>query len=267
MFGKLIGGLLGLITFSLPGAIIGLFIGHQFDKGFKNLRQSDSPEAIKALQESFFNTTFTLIGYLAKADGRVTQEEITLTEQLMAKMELNADNKREAIRLFKIGATPEYNPNELIAQFNTVCGARVQLKRTLMLYLFNTALADGEFSQAEEIKLREIAQALEISTFVFEQLLKMIKAQASFSGGQYQQHHHQQQAPTQNELDAAYEALGVQASATDSEIKKAYRKLMSEYHPDKLMGQGVPEDMIKVATERSQEVQTAYDIIKKHRKK
>jgi len=61
--------------------------------------------------------------------------------------------------------------------------------------------------------------------------------------------------------------LKVSEAASDTEIKKAYRKLISEYHPDKLMGQGVPEDMIKVATERSQKVQTAYDLIKKTRKK
>ena len=65
----------------------------------------------------------------------------------------------------------------------------------------------------------------------------------------------------------AYEALGITEQTSDKDAKRAYRKLMSEYHPDKLMGQGVPDDMIKVATERSQEVQAAYDLIKKSRKK
>ena len=67
-------------------------------------------------------------------------------------------------------------------------------------------------------------------------------------------------------MDDAYKALGVSADSTDQEVKKAYRKLISQYHPDKLMGQGVPEDMIKVATEQAKEVQLAYDLISKSRK-
>ena len=66
-------------------------------------------------------------------------------------------------------------------------------------------------------------------------------------------------------IDAAYQALGVSKDDSDAEIKKAYRRLVREYHPDKLMGQGLPEEMIKEATVRSQEIQTAYDLIKKNR--
>ena len=68
------------------------------------------------------------------------------------------------------------------------------------------------------------------------------------------------------QLDDAYAALGVAASASDKEVKQAYRKLMSQHHPDKLAAQGVPEDMMKVATEKAQEIQAAYDLIKTARK-
>jgi DnaJ like chaperone protein len=67
-------------------------------------------------------------------------------------------------------------------------------------------------------------------------------------------------------LDSAYKALGVQATSTDAQVKRAYRKLISENHPDKLIGQGMPEDMVKLATERTQEIQTAYDCIVNSRK-
>ena len=66
-------------------------------------------------------------------------------------------------------------------------------------------------------------------------------------------------------LDNAYKALGVTSESSDQEIKRAYRKLMSQYHPDKLMGQGVPPDMIAVATEQAKEIQLAHDLIKKVR--
>jgi DnaJ like chaperone protein len=260
--GKLIGGVIGYYSFGIFGAFAGAYVGHMFDQAFYKFRQDESPEVLQAIQTTFFNTTFTLIGYLAKADGRVSEEEIDETQKLMEKMGLTADHKREAIRLFKVGADPDFNPDATLHTFREFCGNRPQLKQMLIVYLINTALADGTLDDKEESALRDIAKGLQFSHLAFEQLLRMVRAQESFSGNHYQTH-------TQNHSDAlamAYEALGVDKSISDKDLKRAYRKLMSEYHPDKLMGQGVPDDMIKVATERSQEVQAAYDLIKKSRK-
>jgi DnaJ like chaperone protein len=66
-------------------------------------------------------------------------------------------------------------------------------------------------------------------------------------------------------LDDAYKALGMSKDSTDAEVKRAYRKLISQYHPDKLIGQGMPEDMIAMATEQAKEIQVAYDLVKKSR--
>lgn len=263
IFGKIIGGLIGFSSFSIVGAIAGVYIGHLFDRAFVKFRQSESPEVLQAIQTTFFETTFTLIGYLAKADGRVSEEEIDETQKLMEKMGLTADHKREAIKLFKAGSAPDFNPESTLHTFRELCGHRTQLKQILMVYLVNTALADGEFDEKEEIALRHIAKSLAFSHLAFEQLLNMIRAQGSFSGSHYQQ---SQAGTDTHSLATAYTALGVNEDTSDKDIKRAYRKLMSEYHPDKLIGQGVPDDMIKVATERSQEVQAAYDLIKKYRK-
>ena len=111
---------------------------------------------------------------------------------------------------------------------------------------------------AEQRTLDRIGHLLGFSHAHIAQLLRMAQAQ-----GQFHQAPGSQGSITR--VEVAYEALGVEASATDAEIKRAYRKLISENHPDKLIAKGVPDAMIRLATEKSQEIQSAYEVIKKHR--
>jgi len=141
-------------------------------------------------------------------------------------------------------------------EFMSVCGQTNSLKQMLLVYLIVMAFSDGHLHPSEEILLKEIAQKLGYSQSEFLNILAMITNQTHFSSGQ---------ADTASSLVDAYKALGVSRESSDMEVKKAYRKLMSQYHPDKLMGQGMPEDMIAVATAQAQEVQVAYDLIKKSR--
>lgn len=268
--GKLIGVVLGYLMLPPLGAFIGLFIGHLFDKGYQLSHLRASPERLQAIQDCFFETTFTLLGHLAKADGRISEQEIAQTEALMAQMGLTAEHRKAAINLFKQGADAGFQVDQQIAGFRETCGNQANLIQMLVVYLVNVALADGDFDPAEEAIVRRVAGGLGIPQFAFDRLIQMIKAQNAFRGG----HYHEQAygggvhaAPSANALNLAYEALGVSSDSSDAEIKRAYRKLMSQYHPDKLTGQGVPQDMINEATERSQEIQAAYDLIKKFRGK
>lgn len=83
---------------------------------------------------------------------------------------------------------------------------------------------------------------------------------------QWKSHSYETFNKTNNLMDEAYEALGAKASMTEAEIKKAYQRLASQFHPDKLVGQGMPPDLIATATERFKKIQAAYDYIKKHRR-
>jgi DnaJ like chaperone protein len=266
MKGKIIGALVGVWLLNIPGFFLGLIAGHFYDS-LQRLTRGHfvhlSAEQRAAIQHSYFETTFKLLGYLAKADGHVSKAEVSHTEELMSRMGLSAAQRQEAIQLFKQGSAEGFSLSATLIQFNQICGKQPRLKQTLLSYLITLAMADGNVDAQERNALLEIANGLGIPSFVFEQLLSMIQAQASFhqQGGSYGG----TRESTAGNLDKAYQALGVEASASDTEIKKAYRKLISENHPDKLIGQGMPEEMIKLATERSQEISSAYELIQKSR--
>ncbi|HEX7762638.1 MAG TPA: co-chaperone DjlA [Cellvibrio sp.] len=249
--------LVGLVGVLLGGLLGVLFLLWRRHKNTPKLTAQQREQ----IQTTFFNSVFLLLGYLAKADGRVSETEVELTEALMVKMGLTPDHRREAIRLFKNGTAADFDFDATIAEFKRVCGVSPNLNNMLLVNLINLAMADGVLDQQEAQILRQLAEKLGFSSVAFEQLLRMLNAQDAFNRerGSYQQ------AVRGDALTLAYQALGVDKTATDAELKKAYRKLMSEYHPDKLIGQGMPEDMIKAATERSQEIQSAYDLIKKSR--
>jgi DnaJ like chaperone protein len=89
----------------------------------------------------------------------------------------------------------------------------------------------------------------------------MVAAQASFAGGRERQQYQSQRS----KIADAYRAIGVSPDVDNRELKRAYRRLMSENHPDKLSARGVPKEMVDVATERSKNITTAYDLIKEFR--
>jgi len=264
--GKLLGAFLGFSSGGFFGALLGLFVGSIFDRAFNQFKHGPSADQREQAQVHFIKTLFTLLGYLAKADGRVSEEEIAQTEQVMNKIGLTADHRREAIQRFKQGSQQDFNIDALLTDFNLHCGRQANLKQMLLVYLINIALADGNIDSTEQTVLREVAGRLGFSNFAFEQLMRMINAQNQFGGGYSGGQSGFGGANTADELALAYQALGVESSIGDKDLKKAYRKLMSQYHPDKLMGQGLPEDMIEEATERSKEIQVAYDLIRKQRK-
>ena len=259
VFGKLIGGFIGLLVAGIIGLIVGVAIGHAFDRGLAQTLRFGSPENLERIKTSFFETTFLLSGYLAKADGRISKQEIEHTEQLFVQMGLSSEQRRRAIELFRQGSTSDFQLEDTVQAFLQTCGPQRQLQQTLLLFLISLALADQTIEPTEHAALVRIASLLGLGAAQLEQLLRMAQAQDHFHGRDGFA------AQPGTSLEDAYAALGVSSDVSDKALKRAYRKLMSEHHPDKLIARGVPEDMVKVGTERSQEIQAAYEMIRKQR--
>jgi len=256
VFGKVIGGLLGLAAGGIPGLLLGLLVGHAFDRGLGGALEHGSPANLGRIQDSFFETTFLLSGYLAKADGRISKSEIDHTEQLFAQLGLSAGQRQRAIELFRRGSSAGFDLEATVTRFLETCGPRRQLQQMLLLFLISLAHADQGIDPAEHAALVRTAGLMGFGAAQLDHLLRMARAQDQF------QH---RAGPVPGRLDDAYAALGVEPTASAAELKRAYRRLMSEHHPDKLIAKGVPEDMIKLATERSQEIQNAYEAIRRAR--
>ena len=124
------------------------------------------------------------------------------------------------------------------------------------------AFADGSLHPNEREVLYVLAEELGISRIQFDQFLRMMEGGQQFGGGYNQSQgggFQQQRGPT---LEDACNVLGVKSTDDATAIKRAYRKLMSEHHPDKLVAKGLPPEMMEMAKQKAQEIQKAYDLIK-----
>ena len=173
----------------------------------------------------------------------------------MQRMHLTSEQRTLAINLFNEGKKEGFPLDEVLAQFKREAFRRRNLVQMLLEILISTALADGSLHNQEERTLQHIAARLNWRSAEFAHLLLMVSGQAQFGDIQAES----------KKLNAAYDLLGVQESVTDQELKKSYRRLMNQHHPDKLVAKGLPEEMIDIATQKTQDIKAAYELIKKHR--
>ncbi|MGX3065680.1 co-chaperone DjlA [Ursidibacter arcticus] len=279
--GKILGFILGYKFFGgFFGGLLGLIIGHWGDKKLYELGSVSSSIFGKGLtrQSLFMQTTFAVLGHISKAKGRVTEDDIQLARNLMTSMKLDASQQQLAQKAFTLGKDTEFPLRKVIQEFREACGQRNDLLRFFVEVQMQAALQDGSLDQKEQQILFTIAETLGMSRFQFEQMLAMVAAAQQFRSGYYEQRTYQQGNSQQGHyqqgygryqqshssgptLEDAYKVLGVSASDEQNTVKRAYRKLMNEHHPDKLVAKGLPPEMMEVAKEKAQQIQAAYDLI------
>lgn len=241
----LVAALIGLLFGGFRGLLVGAILGYLISRLLPRLLR----RGLGLIQSQYIESTFAAMGALCKADNQVTRDEIKTVEALFERMRLSAEQRETAKAAFNRGKAPDFDLDAEIAKFRQVVrGQGVLLRMFLQVQLLAVA-ADGTIHPAEHEMLIRMARGLGLPEGEVARLEAMLRASSTGPG-------------SPSKLEDAYQALGVSPSATDAEVKRTYRKLMSENHPDKMAGKGLPESMRELAEERSREITVAYGLIK-----
>lgn len=248
-----------LMILIFPITLVMAFLGLLFGffvvilKFLKRLATRGPGNLFKA-KAQFLETLFTLLGFLSRADGRVSEYDIARTERLFMQLRLKEDSRNKAKRDFKWGAQPGFAPAETAADFASVYGSSEAPARMLMLVLISFIIGNGRVDESEEACLYAIAASFHIRKIDVERLLRSSLAGASFRNSHGTTN-------VKEHAKAAYQVLGTKPSASRKEVKTAYKRLVSANHPDKMIAKGMPEQVITQANIRMQEITGAYESI------
>ena len=266
--GKFFGALIGfLVTRNVWGAVMGAIIGHIFDQsaGFGYATGEYAAAAARAaagampqasISQVFFRTTFELMGHVAKSDGHVSEAEIGAARRLMQELRLGPNEINAAIACFRTGKAASYDADTSVENLRGVCAMRHDLLRAFMELQLRAALAGNGISPPARVILTRVAERLGMSGLEFAYMEAALRARQQGGYGQGGR------PSAEKPLAESYAELEVDASISDQEVTKAYRRQMSRHHPDKLVANGLPESMAQVAKEKTQRIQEAYEAIR-----
>ncbi|WED42217.1 co-chaperone DjlA [Legionella cardiaca] len=272
-WGKIIGALFGYLIGGPAGALFGILIGNFFDRGliehFNQPHWHYYKERREAVQKVFFEATFSVMGHIAKADGRVSEAEISMAKTLMDEMRLSHEQKKLAKQFFNEGKAFTFDLANVLTRLDEACYDNPELLKLFMDIQYRAAKTDN-FSEAKmhalDVVFRRLGFAPIRQQYRFYEDFGFRNSQSSSQQSQSQhstgekQRYQSYQTPP-NSLAHAYAILEVDKNANKQEVKRAYRRLISRNHPDKLIAQGLPEQMIKIANDKTQKIRKAYEQI------
>lgn len=251
--GKFIGGTIGLSIGGPLGAILGAALGHRFDKSDEKYLEGFGGrsgnggfhESQQNKEMTFFVAAFSMLAKIAKVDGTISNAEISVIEDFMDKdLKLDPNSRSAAINIFR-AAKDSGEPFESFArQFYDAFRDQRQILELMIDVLIRVAASDGNISPDEEILIHSAAQMFGLSENSYQNYRSRYSKTAS---------------------NKYYAVLQCTPQDDNSTIKKQYRKLVSEYHPDKIIGKGLPEEFVEFANEKFKEIQEAYDAVSRER--
>lgn len=241
-------------------ALLGLVLGHQFDRGFSARTQSfrDQDDAVGTLSDGYMRALFQMMGHLAKIDGRVSEDEIRAARSVMHRLGFGPAQVQRAIASFNTGKRPDFSVLNTVRELRRVDARRADARVVFVRLLLEVSLSKGRLPQQERTAIWAICRELDIGRVELAQLEAMIRAQKGF-----------RRSPAGDadtaRVRAAYQVLGVGQSASNDEIKKAYRRLMNQIHPDKVAPTNPDAAVLAEAERRTREVRSAYELLKARR--
>lgn len=257
-FGKLIGAVVGLTLGGPLGMIAGIAFGNLFDNA-ENVNNNSYSQTkyyefgqrrmnrVEQRNMLFFVGVFSLLARLAQADSNVSDEERDAVNKFIENdLGLDLASKDAARRVFETALRNEGSVEQFARQLYSGFHNDPAILQLTVDVLFKVAFADGNLSQEESSIIKQVIAIFRFSPSYFEGMKNKHSSTVSSS--------------------SSYSVLGITKDATDSEVKKAYRKLSIEYHPDTIASKGLPEEFSKMATEKFRDIQDAYEQIKKERK-
>jgi DnaJ like chaperone protein len=246
---------LGVIIGALSGGPFGALIGGAIGYGAGYVLRQTLVGGLRVVQTQLIDSTFSVMGALCKADKVVTRDEIDAVKRTFDMLNLTGEQRDQAKAAFNRGKQPDFDLDAAVDAFGRMSRGRGPLLQLFLQLQVMAVAADGRIHPAEHAMLVRIARRLGLSEADVSQLEALLRAATggpSAAGA----------PPPQDRLADAYTALGVTPDSSAAEIKRAYRTLISQNHPDKLASRGLPESMRAVAEERSREINSAYDLIK-----
>lgn len=250
IWGKLIGGAAGMALGGPIGAILGIAAGHGVDKVSKfDIDESNKKFSNDQKEQIFATSVIAISAKLAKADGKISKSEILAFKKIF---EFPAEDEKAISNIFNSAKENIDDYKGIAEQVYKVFKSDRGLLFELLNSLFSIAYADGELHPKEKVMLSEIAKIFQISDNEFESLKNIFEAKISQDN---------------TSINRSYKILGLSENASLEQVSNQYKKLIKEYHPDKLQGMGLPKEFIELANQKLSAINKAYTEIKNNEKK
>jgi len=269
--GKIIGACFGYVMGGSLGALLGLVVGHIFDRGVQGKQHLKftqlTSDDLSHIRGEFFTATFAIMGHVIAVEERSAEDNVKVAKHIMDRMGVKEERRGDALRLFSEGQKPEFPLQTIIGQFYVACKNEPVLLEMFMEIQLYAAHYFGKIHPLVKQILLTICYQLDMGNDDYNRIERIVK--------------HEYQSPTPKRkpnskkarlwrgksagLEEAYAILNTTPDASDDEVKAAYRRLTSKNHPDKLVAQGMSEDVLKLAEEKTRLIRAAYERIREVR--